>query len=68
MIALWGWGELNSLMIFGQVRDTRWAIAASLAVIAAIVLVHVAATVWSLRHPACRCNGCSARSSSASGC
>ena len=51
MIALWGWGELNALMIFGEVRDTGWAIAASLGILAAIVLVHVAATEWSLHHP-----------------
>jgi methionine sulfoxide reductase catalytic subunit len=51
MVGLWGWPQLNALMIFGHVRDLGWALGASLAIIAAIVLVHVAATVWSLKNP-----------------
>lgn len=51
MIGLWGWGQLNALMIFGDVRDRGWATGWSLAIIAAIVVVHVAATVVSLRRP-----------------
>lgn len=51
MVGLWGWGQLNALMIFGDVRDTNWAVAASLGIIAAIIAVHVAATVWSLKNP-----------------
>jgi len=51
MVVLWGWPQLNALMIFGQVRHLGWALAASLAIIAAIVVVHIAATVWSLKSP-----------------
>lgn len=51
MVGLWGWGQLNALMIFGDVRDLEWGIAVSLAIIAAVVAIHVAATVWSLRNP-----------------
>ncbi|MBA8824940.1 DMSO/TMAO reductase YedYZ molybdopterin-dependent catalytic subunit/thiosulfate reductase cytochrome b subunit [Saccharopolyspora lacisalsi] len=51
MVGLWGWGQLNALMIFGRVRDPRWAIAWSLVIVAAIVLVHVAATVMALKRP-----------------
>ncbi|MDR7299890.1 molybdopterin-dependent oxidoreductase [Haloactinomyces albus] len=51
MVGLWGWGQLNALMIFGDVRDPQWAIAWSLVIIAAIVVVHVAATVVSLKSP-----------------
>ncbi len=51
MIGLWGWGQLNALMIFGDVRDRGWAIAISLIIVAAIVAVHWAATVVSLRRP-----------------
>lgn len=52
MIGWWGWPELNSLMIFGHVESLDWALGISLGIIAAIVLIHVAATVWSLRAPA----------------
>ncbi len=51
MVFFWGWGRLNALMIFGSVRNVYWATALSLLIIAAIVAVHVAATVWSLRSP-----------------
>lgn len=51
MIGWWGWPQLTALMIFGSVTHLDWAIGASLAIIAAVVLVHVAATRWSLRRP-----------------
>jgi DMSO/TMAO reductase YedYZ molybdopterin-dependent catalytic subunit len=51
MIGWWGWPELNALMIFGNVESLNAAIAASLGIVAAVVAVHVAATVWSLRRP-----------------
>lgn len=51
MIAVWGWGQLTALMIFGEVRDEAWATAISLGIIAAIVAVHVVATRYTLRHP-----------------
>ena len=51
MVASWGWGQLNALMIFGEVRDPGWAIALSLVIIAAIVAVHWVATVLSLKRP-----------------
>jgi thiosulfate reductase cytochrome b subunit len=51
MIGLWSWPQLNSLMIFGNRGGPGWAIAVSLAIIAAIVAIHVAVTVWSLRSP-----------------
>lgn len=51
MVGLWGWGRLNALMIFGHEEHLGWAIAASLLIIAAIVIVHAAATVWSLKRP-----------------
>jgi DMSO/TMAO reductase YedYZ molybdopterin-dependent catalytic subunit len=51
MVILWGWGPLNASMIFGTIRDTRWATVVSLVIIGAIVAIHVAATVWSLRRP-----------------
>ncbi len=51
MIGVWGWPELNALMIFGDVRDLNWAIAASLLILAGIVAVHAAATVVSLKRP-----------------
>ncbi|RMI30407.1 molybdopterin-dependent oxidoreductase [Nocardia stercoris] len=51
MVVCWNWGRLNALMIFGHIRDTGWAIALSLVIVAVIVAVHVAATVWSLRNP-----------------
>lgn len=52
MLFFWGWGRLTALMIFGSVRNVYWATALSLVIIAAIVAVHVAATVWSQRSPA----------------
>lgn len=51
MIGLWSWPQLNALMIFGHVSHLGWALALSLIIIAAIVAIHVAATVWSLRSP-----------------
>ncbi|WP_019810783.1 molybdopterin-dependent oxidoreductase [Saccharomonospora halophila] len=51
MVALWGWGELNALMIFGDVRAPELAIALSLAIIFAIIVVHWLATLISLRRP-----------------
>lgn len=51
MVGFWGWAQLNALMIFGAVGHLGWALAASLAIIAAIVAVHIAATVWSLNSP-----------------
>jgi methionine sulfoxide reductase catalytic subunit len=51
MIFFWSWGQLNASMIFGSVRNTYWATALSLVIIAAIA-PHVAATVWSRRRPA----------------
>ena len=67
MIALWGWGELNSLMIFGQVRDTRGRSPPRSG-------SSRRSCSCTSRRPcgACatraRSNGCSGRSSSASGC
>ncbi|WP_063015557.1 molybdopterin-dependent oxidoreductase [Nocardia nova] len=51
MVFFWSWGQLSALMIFGQVRNINWAIALSFVIIGAIVLLHIAATVWSLRDP-----------------
>ncbi len=51
MVGLWGWGQLNALMIFGDVSSPRWAIFWSLMIIAGIVLVHVLATVAGLKRP-----------------
>jgi thiosulfate reductase cytochrome b subunit len=51
MIGWWGWPELTSLMIFGHVTQLDAAIGVSLGIIAAIVVIHVAATEWSLRNP-----------------
>lgn len=51
MVGLWGWGQLNALMIFGEVRSIGWAIAASLLIIGAIVLIHVLATIAGLKYP-----------------
>ncbi len=51
MIGLWGWAQLNALMILGAVRSLRFAFWLSIALIVAIVAVHVAATVWSLKSP-----------------
>lgn len=51
MLFFWGWGRLSALMIFGSVRNTYWATALSLLIVAAVIGVHVAATVWSLRRP-----------------
>ncbi|OBG31523.1 oxidoreductase [Mycolicibacter heraklionensis] len=52
MVFFWGWGRLTALMIFGSVRNLYFATALSLLIIAAIIAVHVAATVWSQRNPA----------------
>lgn len=49
MVGLWGWGELNALMIFGDVMSIGWAIALSLLIIAAIVAIHVVATMMGNR-------------------
>ncbi|OBK19698.1 molybdopterin-dependent oxidoreductase [Mycobacterium asiaticum] len=51
MVFFWGWGSLTALMIFGSVRNTTMATALSLLIIAVIVAVHAAATMWSLRKP-----------------
>lgn len=51
MVAVWGWGELNALMIFGDVTAPALATALSVGIIAAIVLVHWFATEVSLRRP-----------------
>ncbi|MBV9723297.1 MAG: cytochrome b/b6 domain-containing protein, partial [Mycobacterium sp.] len=51
MVFFWGWGKLTAAMIFGSVRNTNWATACSLLIIAAIIAIHVAATLWSLRNP-----------------
>lgn len=51
MVFFWGWGSLTASMIFGSVRNTTLATVISLAIIAAIVAIHVGATMWSLRKP-----------------
>lgn len=51
MVFFWGWGQLHALMIFGEVRDIHLAVALSFVIIAALVVIHAAATVWSLRRP-----------------
>ncbi|MFL0180031.1 molybdopterin-dependent oxidoreductase [Mycobacterium sp. SMC-15] len=51
MVFFWGWGRLTALMIFGSVRNTYWATGLSVLIIATIVAVHIAATVWSQRSP-----------------
>ncbi|RCW45974.1 molybdopterin-dependent oxidoreductase-like protein [Halopolyspora algeriensis] len=51
LIAVWGWGMLTSLMIFGDVESRQWAIVLSLVIIAAVVAVHWAATKYTLRYP-----------------
>lgn len=51
MIAVWGWPQLNSSMIFGTVRNLNWAVAISVAIVVLVVLANVAATVASLRRP-----------------
>lgn len=51
MLILWGWGSLTATMIFGSVRNVYLATVLSLTIIAVIVGIHVAATVWSLRKP-----------------
>jgi sulfoxide reductase catalytic subunit YedY len=51
MVFFWGWGKLTAQMIFGSVRNTKWATACSLLIIATVIGIHVAATLWSLRNP-----------------
>ena len=51
MVFFWGWGKLTAKMIFGSVRNTHWATACSLLIIATVIAIHVAATLWSLRNP-----------------
>ncbi|BBZ39462.1 molybdopterin-dependent oxidoreductase [Mycobacterium conspicuum] len=51
MVFFWGWGRPTATMIFGSARNTHWATALSLVIIGAIIAVHVAATLWSLRRP-----------------
>ena len=51
MVGLWGWPRMTALMIFGHVTHLTWAVVLSLAIIAAIVLLHIAATMWSLHRP-----------------
>lgn len=51
MVFFWGWGPLTAAMIFGSVRNTTLATLLSLAIIALIIAIHAAATIWSLRRP-----------------
>ena len=51
MVFFWGWGKLTAQMIFGSARNTNWATALSLLIIATVIAIHVAATLWSLRNP-----------------
>jgi methionine sulfoxide reductase catalytic subunit len=51
MVFFWGWGQLNAAMIFGSIRNVTLGTVLSFVIIGTIVAVHVAATVWSLRHP-----------------
>lgn len=51
MIGVWGWAQLNALMIFGDVTNVQAAFWSSFGIIGAIIAIHVAATVWSLRAP-----------------
>jgi methionine sulfoxide reductase catalytic subunit len=51
MVFFWGWGHLNAAMIFGSGRNLIWGTVCSFLIIGAIVAIHVAATVWSLRRP-----------------
>jgi DMSO/TMAO reductase YedYZ molybdopterin-dependent catalytic subunit len=51
MVFFWGWGKLTARMIFGSIRNTHWATALSLLIIATVIAIHVAATLWSLRNP-----------------
>lgn len=51
MVFFWGWGPLNASMIFGSVHNTTLATFLSLGILATIIAVHVAATIWSLRKP-----------------
>ena len=45
MVFFWGWGKLTAQMIFGSVRNTKWATAFSLLIIATVIGIHVAATL-----------------------
>ncbi|WP_182906394.1 molybdopterin-dependent oxidoreductase [Microbispora sp. H13382] len=51
MLAVWGWGRENSLMIFGHGDAPVGGLWVSLVIIAAIIGVNIAVTVWSLRRP-----------------
>ena len=51
MIGWWGWPELTALMIFGHVTMLDAAIGASLGILAAITVIHIAATKWSQKRP-----------------
>ncbi|MDG3013842.1 molybdopterin-dependent oxidoreductase [Speluncibacter jeojiensis] len=51
MVFFWGWGQLNAAMVFGSVRNIYWATALSGVIVLAIVVIHIAATQWSLRRP-----------------
>jgi methionine sulfoxide reductase catalytic subunit len=51
MVFFWGWGHLNAAMIFGSGRNLIWGTVCSFLIIGAIVAIHVAAMVWSLRRP-----------------
>ncbi|MGB9248649.1 MAG: molybdopterin-dependent oxidoreductase [Mycobacterium sp.] len=51
MVFFWGWGKMTARMIFGSIRNTHWATALSLLIIATVIAIHVAATLWSLRNP-----------------
>lgn len=50
MVGLWGWGQLNALMIFGDARAIGWAVTCSLLIVGAIVIIHILATRAGLRH------------------
>ena len=51
MISVWGWGQLNALMIFGEVRHEGWATVISFGIITGVVLLHVVATKYTLKYP-----------------
>lgn len=51
MITAWGWGQLNALMIFGEVGNEAWATVISFAIIAGVVALHWGATKFTLNYP-----------------
>ena len=50
MITFWGWGQLNALMIFGEVGNEGWATVISFAIIAGVVILHVVTTKFTLKN------------------